>query len=76
MLGSAPPAGKNGEGFPEESTLKLWVIHSFDNGAEKQVEMDPQTFHLPRIRLYLGSTSACNLYLLTSLELSALLSLA
>lgn len=49
------PAGGNREGFAEESTSKPQIVHSFDKVAEKQVEMDPQTFSLPRICLCLFS---------------------
>lgn len=42
VSGPAVPAGRTGGGFPEESTLKKGrSIHL--SGAEKQVEMDPQS---------------------------------
>lgn len=43
MSGLAIPAGRTGEGFTEESRLKLWEVHSFVRGAENHVKMEPQT---------------------------------
>ena len=79
----AVPPRRTREAFPETSALRLWEVHSFIRGAEKQTEIPlpaplapPRPLSVQNLLMSGLPPLLVNLYLLASLKLSASLSLA